>query len=325
MVRVEFFDGGERGDRTTREVAGSFDFRGGELAPKLLFFWAMLPFRKVLFPVDFSEACLQIVPRVREKLDRFQAELLLVNAMNPAPLAVGPPEAPLFFPPPDQSELYQQRREQLNQFAADHFPGVKPTCLLALGDANQVINDTLRHQGADLVMMPTHGHGVVRRLLLGSVTAKLLHDADCAVWTMVPHAGQPAQYPYRRILCAMSLDQADSAAVLLAAGAIAHSYGAELSIRHAVDLPEAGLEYAYLEAILAAADAKMRKLRQETGVKAPYQIVTGDPVEQMRLAAVNQPADLILTGRGHAREGTARMWSQLYSLIREAPCPVLSL
>jgi len=44
-------------------------------------------------------------------------------------------------------------------------------------------------------MMPTHGLGGFRRFLLGSVTAKVLHDADCPVWTGVhleraPHSKQ---------------------------------------------------------------------------------------------------------------------------------------
>jgi hypothetical protein len=35
----------------------------------------------------------------------------------------------------------------------------------------------------DLVMMPTHGVGTFRSFLVGSVTAKVLHDANCPVWT----------------------------------------------------------------------------------------------------------------------------------------------
>lgn len=292
----------------------------------------MLPFRKILFPVDFSGPCRKIVPRVREKLDRFGAELILVTAIDPLPLAAGPLEAPLFFPPANQTEIYQRQLDELHRFALDQFPGLKPTVLVGVGDANQVINDSLRHQGADLVMLPTHGHGVVRRLLLGSVTAKVLHDVDCAVWTIVPvphekaeNAPPEARFPYRRILCALSLDQPDSAATLRAAGSLAHSYDAELSIIHAVDLPQAGLEYSYREAILEAADQKFRQLCNDNSVHADTELLVGDPVEQTRLTALRHHADLIITGRGQAREGAARLWSHLYALIREAPCPVLSI
>ena len=81
------------------------------------------------------------------------------------------------------------------------------------------------------------------------------------------------------------MDQEDSAAVLRAAGSLAQAYGAELRLLHA-DLPAAGLEYAYREAILAGADHRLRELRQETGVHAPYDLVAGDPEEQTRLAAL---------------------------------------
>jgi hypothetical protein len=37
--------------------------------------------------------------------------------------------------------------------------------------------------GADLIMMPTYGMGSFRRHLIGSVTAKVLHDVACPVWT----------------------------------------------------------------------------------------------------------------------------------------------
>ncbi len=285
----------------------------------------MLPFRKILFPVDFSEACRKIVPRVRETLSRFQADLLLVHSVDPLPLAVGPLEAPLFIPPAGDSEFFQRHQERLRQFAALHFPGEKPTFVTETGDAITVIENALRHHGADLVMMPTHGHGAIRRLLLGSVTAKVLHDVDCAVWTTVPGKEPEASGPYRHIVCALSLDQEDSEAVLRAAGSIARSYETGLSILHSVDLPESGLEFAYREAILAAADHKLRQLRERTGVKAPYELVVGSPVEQVRLAVLAHEAGLLVTGRGQAREAGSRVWSQLYSIIRESPCAVLSI
>jgi hypothetical protein len=45
-----------------------------------------------------------------------------------------------------------------------------------LGDPAHAITDFVASNKVDLVMMPTHGYGPFRQLLLGSVTAKVLHD-----------------------------------------------------------------------------------------------------------------------------------------------------
>src|SRR4029077_15280139 len=106
------------------------------------------------------------------------------------------------------------------------------------GEAGTVIDQVVQHQGADLVMMPTQGCGPLRRLLLGSVTAKVLHDVSAAVWTGVGSAiadHQPA-IPYKSIVCA--LDESDEAeAVLRAAAALAESYKAKLALIHVLQTP----------------------------------------------------------------------------------------
>ena len=71
----------------------------------------------------------------------------------------------------------------------------KPQCLNArfLGRGSSKISGSFssiqpkwaKANQIDLIMMPTHGYGRFRALLLGSVTAKVLHDADCPVWTAV--------------------------------------------------------------------------------------------------------------------------------------------
>jgi hypothetical protein len=47
------------------------------------------------------------------------------------------------------------------------------------------IHRVIQYQGADLVMLPTHELGPLRRFLLGSVAAKVLHDESAVVWTGV--------------------------------------------------------------------------------------------------------------------------------------------
>jgi hypothetical protein len=71
------------------------------------------------------------------------------------------------------------------------------------------IVDAARRWGADLLMMPTHGRGTFRRLLLGSVTAKVLHDLECPVWTDVHSETAPPieEIHCRRILCAVDLSE----------------------------------------------------------------------------------------------------------------------
>jgi hypothetical protein len=51
-------------------------------------------------------------------------------------------------------------------------------------------------------MMSTHGYGAFYRFLLGSVTAKVLHEIQCPVWTGAHLEEAPArEFSIRRVLC----------------------------------------------------------------------------------------------------------------------------
>ena len=89
-------------------------------------------------------------------------------------------------------------------------------------------------------MMPTRGCGVVRRFLLGSVTAKVLHDVSAAVWTSIGSAIEEhaPTVPYKSIVCALD-ETEESEAVLRAAAALAKSYQANLALVHVLEMPPA--------------------------------------------------------------------------------------
>lgn len=73
------------------------------------------------------------------------------------------------------------------------------------------------------------------------------------------------------------------------------------------------------------AEAEIHKLQQRAGSNAKVQIVTGDAPETVCAAASDWKADLMVIGRGLASEFLGRLRSRSYSIIRESPCPVVSV
>ena len=61
--------------------------------------------------------------------------------------------------------------------------------------AAHTIADVARELGADLIVVGTRGYGTIPGLLLGSVTLRLLHTADCPVLA-VPVAVAAADTPH---------------------------------------------------------------------------------------------------------------------------------
>ncbi len=95
------------------------------------------------------------------------------------------------------------------------------------------IAEFTRDNAVDLVMLPTHGHGLFRGLLLGSVTSKVLHDVHCPVWTAAHAAKQHAQELPRKILCALDGSEKSLALAQWAAD-FSRQVGASLQLLHVV-------------------------------------------------------------------------------------------
>jgi nucleotide-binding universal stress UspA family protein len=286
----------------------------------------MIPFRKILFPVDYSVPCEAVVPYVAEAVRHFSAELTLLHAYGPE--AVAHSKIPITDPDlADKARVQEEQR--LREFALEAFSGQHVECFAELGEAGFVIHKIVQHQGADLVMLATHGHGAVRRFLLGSVAAKVLHDLSVAVWTgtgsaLMDHA---PQVPYKAILCALD-ERDESEGVLNAAAALACAYRAKLSLVHVVEIPPATLDIdftPYKRDLMDAADFRLRELKGQLGIDAPHAVIEGAVADGVREEAVRRKADLIVTGRGRAQTTLGSMWSHVYAIVRESPCPVLSI
>ena len=211
----------------------------------------------------------------------------------------------------------------------DKFEGLKVQRVVIEGSAARVIDDYVRENGTDLIMMPTHGYGVFRTLLLGSVTAKVLHDTACPVWTGVHIENPSAVSPdLSTIMCGVDLTE-DSIATMRFASRLADDSKAKLFLVHAVPGAEV-IPEKYFDADLRYCleqDARkiIGQLQQTAGVAAPLCLGAGKVSHVVRDAALGHRADLVVIGRGRATHTLGRLRSNVYSIVREAPCPVISM
>jgi nucleotide-binding universal stress UspA family protein len=227
---------------------------------------------------------------------------------------------------PALREFRKSREDQLEQFAVDHFNGLPYSTRMEDGEAGAVIDWLVRVERADLVIMPSKGLGKFRRMLLGSITAKVLHDVACPVLTSA-HTLDAAPIPVdnlRSIVCGVEL-HAESDRVLGVAASLAQVYRAHLAVVH-MEPASASAEEEYAHA--NALDTKLRRslVTAGAGEDAGKVSLLETGVEQgIRLAVRAENADLVIVGRGHERETIGRIWSHLYAIVRESPCPVLSV
>jgi nucleotide-binding universal stress UspA family protein len=200
---------------------------------------------------------------------------------------------------------------------------------VATGDPAAEIVRCAHNQKADLIMMPTHGRGPFRKFVLGSVTAKVLHDTPCPVWTSahldIGHA--PAPPNLAGIVCAVDLDEI-GVHTLRYAGTFARRTDARVTIVHAVPaietLPEAYMDFEFQTDLMEAARKRLAEMQSLAGTDGVICVGAGNIAQFVSHAAESHKAGLVIIGRGgHGTFG--RLRTHDYAIIRECGCPVLSL
>jgi nucleotide-binding universal stress UspA family protein len=288
----------------------------------------MRAFQKILFPVDMSDSCTATARFVEAIAKKYSAELTLLHVLE-MPSGVIPDWYGGAVPVIDTAAIWQAETEAAQSYLADEFQGLKVHRVVVEGDVAQAIDQYARENGTDLIMMPTHGYGLFRTLLLGSVTAKVLHDTPCPVWTGVHVEDAPAVSPeFATIVCAVDRTE-DSIATMRFACRLAHDNQANLSLVHAIPgaevAPEKYFDADLREYLEQDARKTIAELQHSAGVHAPLCLGAGEVAHVVRDSALGHSADLVVIGRGHATRTLGRLRSNVYSIIRQAPCPVISV
>jgi len=284
---------------------------------------------KVLLPVDFSERSLGAARYARALALHFHSELLVVHVLTPLYSDFGGMEVTGSM----LVDVYRTRtaaaEEELESFAAANLPGLNVRCLVLNGEPSAKLVELAHDEGVGLITMPTHGYGPFRRFILGSNTAKVLHDADCPVFTGVHLEVAPADsaQPIHRILCALDLGE-QSGRTLAWAAWLAREFKAKLVIIHAVTAHAESLDEpdtSWRAGIREAAEEEFRKLQREAETEADVVLEAGEPAKVICAAAARLSSDLLLIGRGSAAGAFGRLRTNAYAIIRQSPCPVVSV
>jgi nucleotide-binding universal stress UspA family protein len=283
--------------------------------------------KRILFPFDFSEQGRQAAPFVSAIAKRHGADVTLMGVLPPVwdhPTM----EMPVVIGTHQTSE--DQLKSRLDGALTKELEGLAVQRVTATGDPAMRIADFANDpaNGADLIMMATHGTGLFRSMLIGSVTAKVLHDAQCPVWT-ASHAEEQHSPPEpKTVLCAVD-GTPKTAALIKWAAEFCQTVGADLKLLHVVpplsDWLALESEREIQEQVREEARAKIDAMRKSVGVDARVRIAVGQIADTVTEEARQEQADLIMIGRGTLPSTLGRMRTHAYGIIQRSPCPVLSV
>jgi nucleotide-binding universal stress UspA family protein len=287
-----------------------------------------MKFTHLLFPVDFSERTNDAAPYVEAMANRFDAKVTIFHVIEPFWEGMGGEFAA--FDGSCIQCLQDELRSQLNSFGKRHMPDVNYEVCVEEGEPGGVITRFAHEQQVDLIMMPSHGYGPFRSLLLGSVTAKVLHDAQCPVWTGAHLEGAPnaRHLDCRNIVCAVDLGPR-TVSLMQWAEQLSQSLNAGLRFIHAIpgveSWPNRQFDREFEEELRRNAHERFEAFQKEAGISARICIVAGNVANVVEQEARRHEADMIVIGRGCIQGKLGRLRTHAYGIIRQAPCPVISI
>jgi nucleotide-binding universal stress UspA family protein len=295
------------------------------------------PFRiqRILFPTDFSKSSEATAPHVAGLAQAVGARVTILNLVPWLSGWHGMSE-PHFMVSDDvlrKLELNQKATEAsclktVEALRKQYFQNMECDVCVQSGGVAESIVEYAHEMQADLIMIPTRGMGPPRPFLIGSVTAKVLHDARCAVWTS-PHPKELEAFrPYRQIVCAMDY-RLLSRGLLARASQVARLFKSRLTVMTAIPCPATSsvscAERESVRSLKKETGSALQRLVQELSIDASLHILEGAVGEAIRQVAVMEDGDLVVIGRGHLDEPSGYLRTHAYEIIWNSPCPVLSL
>jgi nucleotide-binding universal stress UspA family protein len=294
----------------------------------------MLEIKFILCPVDFSEFSVTAYHHALSLADHYQAQLVAQHIVElwRHPSASFAASAGLYAE--FRQALQESGMKQLQEFVKNHTHNeIQPELIVHEGIAPDSILSFAQAHKTDVIVMGTHGRRGYDRLMLGSVTDRVMRTAPCPVLAVSkpPHDSVAAGkergdvHHLSRILFCADFSENSERALNYAISATAE-YDAELTLLHVLEgVPSP----AKTEEAIAAATERLDKLIPPGGrknVKIKTAVRIGKPYWQIVQLALEAQIDLVTMGvRGRGALDLAVFGSTTYRVIQLGSCPVLAV
>lgn len=146
-------------------------------------------FRKILVATDFSDASRAALDATVDLASKLGASVTVMHAYSLPVYTVSPLDGMFFPAPEDIARVGAAAQRHLDaELQSRASSGVPLVAVLRYGEVSDEILSCADTVGADLIVMGTHGHGVIARALLGSVAQHVVRTAKQPVLVVpIPH------------------------------------------------------------------------------------------------------------------------------------------
>lgn len=132
---------------------------------------------KILLPTDGSNESKEAVNHAEELSEKFDAEVHILYVVDIAKQA-GEPRVPT------QVESMRDSGEDIVDEVENKFENAYTETAVKVGIPHQEINTYVEEEDIDLITMGSHGRSGLNRMLLGSVTEKVLRTCSAPILTV---------------------------------------------------------------------------------------------------------------------------------------------
>jgi nucleotide-binding universal stress UspA family protein len=285
--------------------------------------------RNVAVATDFAACSEHALEHAIAVARRFQAQLHFLHLLRPSQFPMAAELMPALADAADRDYDRLMARLQNNH----RLDGLSVHRWVEQGEVPYIAGAFVSEHAIDLLILGTHGRTGLQRLLLGSVAQQIFHSVRCPVLTVGPRAaGTGPQLQLRRVLFATDLSRESLAAVPWALTAAAEWHTA-LDLLHVCKSGNPAHRdildrlTAKIAPDLAANLTSQPDQAPGLNGRTPHgEVLSGKASPTILDFAAQHHEDLIVLGLKPQRMlYGASTWSHAYEIVRQAPCPVLSI